>query len=80
MINFLGFIPKKSSDFDKLGSRTQLYRMQNNMSIQEFSKSANIPIEIIEKIEQARYCKIDTKTRQAITQFVSNTTSCEVLS
>lgn len=80
MINFLGFIPKKSSDFDKLGSRTQLYRMQNNMSIQEFSKSANIPIEIIEKIEQARYCKIDTETKQAITQFVSNTTSCEVLS
>ena len=59
VIDFLGYIPKKSSRFDKLGTRTQLWRLQNDIDLQKFSELVNIPVDKITRIETARYCKID---------------------
>lgn len=81
VIDFLGYIPKKSSKFDKLGTRTQLWRLQNGVSPEEFSELVNIPIEEITRIETARYCKIDSKVSKAINSFIKHPISShEVLS
>lgn len=70
VIDFLGYVPKKSSKFDKLGTRTQLWRLQNDISLQEFSDLVNVSIEEITRIETARYCKIDSKVSEAITSCI----------
>lgn len=74
VIGFLGYVPKKSSKFDKLGIRTQLWRLQNDVSLQEFSELVNISIEEIIRIETARYCKIDDKVVVAIDSLIDKKT------
>ena len=71
VIDFLGYVPKKSSKFDKLGTRTQLWRLQNDVSLQEFSELLNISVEEITRIETARYCKIDREISETITSFIN---------
>lgn len=72
VIDFLGFVPKESSRFDKLGTRTQLWRLQNNISLQEFSELVNVPIEEIIRVETARYCKIDGMVSEVINSFIKH--------
>ena len=72
VIDFLGYVPKKSSEFDKLGTRTQLWRLQNDVDLQEFSELTNIPLEEITRIETARYCKIDNKVSVVINSFIKD--------
>ncbi len=72
VIDFLGFVPKKSSRFDKLGTRTQLWRLQNDIDIQEFSELTNIPVKEITRIETARYCKIDNKVSKSVEKLIKN--------
>lgn len=43
IIKFLGFVPQRKSEFDKLGIQTQLWRLQNNVTLTEFSQMINIP-------------------------------------
>lgn len=71
VIDFLGYTPKKSSKFDKLGTRTQLWRLQNDVSLEDFSELVNVPIEEIIRIETARYCKIDDKLFNMIASFIN---------
>ena len=81
VIDFLGFIPKKSSKFDKLGTRSQLWRLQNNVSLLEFSELVNVPIEEITRIETVRYCKIDAELETKISEYIKHPISSpEVLS
>ncbi len=80
VIDFLGFVPKKQSTFDKLGTRTQLWRLQNEVSLGEFVSLINLEKKDVIKIEQARYCKIDSKIEQIITALIQKPISCEVLS
>ena len=80
VIDFLGFIPNKHSVFDKLGTRTQLWRLQNGVSLDEFLSLFNLKDEDISKIETARYCKIDTKLEDVITKHIQLPISHEVLS
>lgn len=70
VIDFLGFVPKQSSLFDKLGTRTQLWRLQNNVSFDEFINLFNLEKEVISKIETTRYCKIDTELETKISQYI----------
>lgn len=70
IIDFLGYVPKKHSEFDNLGIRTQLWRLQNNVSITEFSQMIHIPKKEIIKIEQARYYKKDIELEKTITNFI----------
>lgn len=78
IIDFLGFVPKKQSRFDKLGTRTQLWRLQNNITLEEFSSVLNTPIEIIVKIEEARHCKLEDEIKRRISAFIQIPISCEV--
>ena len=75
IIEFLGFIPKLKSNFDKLGIRTKLWRLQNNVEFEEFLSMINSPKEEILKIEEARYCKVDKKTEIKINTFLKNKTT-----
>ncbi|WP_288954738.1 helix-turn-helix transcriptional regulator [uncultured Polaribacter sp.] len=70
IINFLGYVPQKQSEFDSLGIRTQLWRLQNNISITEFSEIINIPKKEIIKIEQARYYKSKKDLEEKIKLFL----------
>ena len=72
VIDFLGYIPKKSSEFDKLGTRTQLWRLQNDVNFEEFISMFNLDREVILKIETARYCKIDTELGARILQCIQH--------
>ena len=80
MIDFLGFVPNKYSSFDKLGTRTQLWRLQNNVNLEEFISMFNLEREEIIKIETARYCKIDVELEDIITKHIQLPISHEVLS
>jgi len=80
VIDFLGFVPKQSSKFDKLGTRTQLWRLQNHASLEEFVSLLNLEKEDINKIETARYCKIDDKLKDTITEYIELPISNGVLS
>ena len=80
IIDFLGYVPGKQSEFDSLGMRTQLWRLQNNVNISEFSQLINIPKKEIIKIEQARYYKKDVDMGNKISKFIQEPISCEVLS
>lgn len=71
VIEFLGYVPKKSSKFDKLGTRTQLWRLQNDVSLQEFSELLSVQIDEVTRIETARYCKIDNRVSKAITALIN---------
>ena len=75
IIDFLGFIPEASSKFDRLGTRTQLWRLQNQVELKEFLYMIDIPKEEILKIEEARYCKVDKKTEIKINTFLKNKTT-----
>lgn len=80
IIDFLGYVPNKQSGFDSLGIRTQLWRLQNNVSLVEFTEMINIPKKEIIKIEQARYYKKDVEMENKISKFIQQPISCEVLS
>jgi len=80
VIDFLGFVPNKYSSFDKLGTRTQLWRLQNNVNLEEFISMFNLEREEIIKIETARYCKIDVELEDIITKHIQLPISHEVLS
>lgn len=78
IIEFLGFIPKLTSNFDKIGMRTKLWRKQHFVSMDDFLRMVNIPKEEILKIEQARYCKIDKKIELKINSFLNSNTTFSV--
>mgnify|MGYP001131345718 CR=1 FL=1 len=80
MIDFLGFVPSRQSDFDKLGTRTQLWRLQNHISFGDFISMFNLDKEDVTKIETARYCKIDDELKDTITRHIQLPISHEVLS
>lgn len=78
IIEFLGFTPKLKSNFDKLGTRTKLWRKQHSVSMDAFLSMINIPKEKILKIEQARYCKVDKKVALKINSFLKSNTTFSV--
>ncbi len=57
IIDYLGYMPNITSKFEKLGTRTKLYRMKHNISIEEFCQMGNININVIMKLETMRFCK-----------------------
>lgn len=75
IIIFLGFIPKLTSNFDVIGMRVKLWRTENFISIEEFSRMVTIPEEEIKKIEQARYCKVDKIRNRKINYFLKRNKS-----
>ena len=78
IIEFLGFTPKLTSNFDKIGMRTKLWRKQHSVSMNSFLSMINIPKEEILKIEQARYCKVDKKVALKINSFLKSNTTFSV--
>ena len=72
ILEFLDFIPKLKSNFDKLGTRTKLWRIQHSISMDDFLIMVGIQKEEILKIEQARYCKVDKKVVSKINTFLKN--------
>ena len=70
VITFLGFIPKLKSTFDQLGTRTQIWRIENKTTLKVFAEMLNIPKEEILRLEQSRYCKIDAQTEAKIISFM----------
>ena len=81
ILDFLGYVPKLKSTFDQLGTRSQLWRIHNNISLIDFALMADVPLEEIQKIEQARYCKMDSETKKKIERLLKTniTSSCEVI-
>ena len=67
------------SDFDRLGTRTQLWRLQNHISLKEFVSLFNLKIEDINKIETARYSKIENEFEDTITKHIQLPISHKVL-
>ena len=57
IINYLGYVPNITSKLEKLGTRTKLYRIKHNISIEEFCQMGNIDINVVMKLEEARFCK-----------------------
>ena len=70
LIDFLGFIPKLKSTYDRLGTRTQLWRMENKVSLNKFAEILNVQKEEIQRIEQVQHCKIDSQTETKINRFI----------
>ena len=79
VINFLGFVPKKQSSFDKLGTRTQLWRLQNHIDLEEFVSLFNLEREDIIKIETARYYKKDDELESTIIKHIQQPISSHVM-
>lgn len=75
ILAFLGFTPKLKSNFDKLGSRTKLWRIQHSILFDEFLRMIDIPKEEILKIEQARNYKVDKKVTLKINRFLKENTT-----
>jgi transcriptional regulator with XRE-family HTH domain len=80
MIDFLGYVPQQQSKIDKLGTRTQLWRLQNNVTLKDFSQMLNISKTEIMKIEQARYYKKNVDMENIITECISKPISAVMLS
>lgn len=72
IIEFLGFTPKLTSNFDKIGMRTKLWRKQHSVTMDDFLSMINIPKKEILKIEQARYCKVDKNVALKINSFLKS--------
>ncbi len=72
ILNFFGFTPKLKSTFDRLGTRTQLWRIENKITAKEFAEILNIPKEEIQRMEQARHCTIDIQIESKINCFLKN--------
>lgn len=66
IINYLGYIPIITSSFEKLGMRTKLYRKKHNLTLETFCQMANIDIHVVNKLENARFCKVDLKIDKII--------------
>lgn len=65
IIGYLGYVPTISSNIERLGMRTKLYRMKYNISLHEFCQMGNIDSDVVIKLETRRFCKLskeDTRT------------------
>jgi transcriptional regulator with XRE-family HTH domain len=72
IINYLGYIPQIKFSFEKLGTRTKLYRIKNKLSIQEFSQLNNIDINILDKLENSRSRKSSLEEQSLIENILKN--------
>lgn len=81
ILDFLGYVPKLKLTFDQLCTRSQLWRIHNDISFIDFALMADLPLEEIQKIEKALYCKIDPETKKKIERLLKTevTSSCEVI-
>ncbi|MFY0602762.1 MAG: helix-turn-helix transcriptional regulator [Flavobacteriaceae bacterium] len=66
IINYLGYIPRIISKIDFLGTRVKLYRKKYKLSIETFCQLGSIDVDVIMKLENARFCKIDKETKKVI--------------
>ena len=66
IVDYLGYVPNITSSFEKLGTRTKLYRIKNKLSLETFLKKTNIDSNIIKKLEHSRYCKIPKTLNEMI--------------
>lgn len=73
IIKYLGYIPNITSKFEKLGTRTKLYRLKYGLSLKEFLQMPNINSHIMMKLEQSRYCKIPKTEEKAIEKMLKQT-------
>jgi transcriptional regulator with XRE-family HTH domain len=70
IIYFLGYVPKIKIGFDRFGTYTQLYRKQQEISLQKFSEHINIDIEEIKHLEQGKYGKRHRQLESEIMVFI----------
>ncbi|NQX84696.1 MAG: hypothetical protein HRT67_02040 [Flavobacteriaceae bacterium] len=54
--DYLGYLPNITLKLEKLGTRTEIYRMKHNISTEEFCKMGNIDINVVMKLETMRLC------------------------
>ena len=47
IMDFPGYVPKKSSKLDKLGTRTQLWQLCNDVRLQRFLRISNVPMKVL---------------------------------
>lgn len=66
IINYLGYVPNITSDFDKLGTQTKLYRIKHNLNLEEFLQITNIDSNVVSNLESLRFCKLPRTKVQAI--------------
>lgn len=58
IIDYLDFVPNNTLKFERLGTRTILFRMKNQLSIEEFVQMTNIDSNVIWKIEKMKFSKL----------------------
>lgn len=82
IIDYLGYTPKIASKFDKLGTRTKLYRLRHGMSLEEFLQMTNIDHDVIHRIENMRFTKlskIEAKIIEKALKEIPNVSSLATL-
>jgi len=76
IIKFLGYTPKIKLDFDRLGTYTQLFRINTNTSLAELSERINISQKEIKHLEEGKFGKRHRVLEKQIKEFLKlNTTS-----
>lgn len=59
IINYLDYIPKMKSKFERIGTRTKLYRLKHQLTLKDFIQMTNIDNNVVNKIENYRFCKLE---------------------
>ncbi len=76
IIEFLGYTPKIKLDFDRLGTYTQLFRIDSKISLIEFSRQIGISQKEIKHLEEGKFGKRHRILEKQIKTFLkSNLTS-----
>ncbi len=66
VVDYLGYVPDVTGGFDRLGTRTKLFRMKHGISHGEFLHMANIEPHTLHRIEVKKWWNIDVQERERI--------------
>lgn len=72
IIDYLGYIPSIKSKLERIGIRTKLYRLKYQLSLEEFIQMTNIDSNLINKIENYRFCKLEKGVLQKIEKAIKH--------
>lgn len=70
IIKFLGYTPRIKLGFDRLGTYTQLFRKNTNISLEEFSQQIKISQKEIKHLEEGKFGKRHRVLKKQIKEFL----------
>ncbi len=78
LLDYLRYIPKNLTSFERLGVQTHLYRLEYGISTSELAEALGIPTELIVEIENKRSSKLEREHKAEFSKKIQDLTFCEV--